>query len=382
LLFPFSVQALSARVLIDEKSLHQEVKGSFQLVCKNQFKGIRNLCPFTAGTFNSGTWKLEVLKDRLRITHAPTKRWQDFPGKYFSLKGKISFRGKKIQRLDLLKHKAGVEWVVHLPIDHYLYGVMGAEVPLSWPINALKAQAIASRTYFLYKRAKSKTHFDVRSDIMDQVFSIEAQHHDSILKAVDETHNMVLVERETNKVFPAYFHSDCGGQTSPESKVWRKPAAYNKPVKDPYCLSAKKNNWSYAVNKEKLMAVLHKTFYLPKGVELLNILPRLKAGKRAYIVDFLFSDNILKRISANDLRKVLGFTKLKSTNFSVKEMWQNFVFTGRGFGHGVGMCQWGAQRWARKGKGFQHILKHYYPQARLQKVDSVQLKNLQAQVAL
>ena len=373
---------MSARVLIDEKSLTQEVKGTFQLVCKKSFKGIRNLCPFTAGTFNSGLWKLQILEDRLRVIHQSTQRWQDFPGQYFSLKGKISFKGKEISRLDLLKNNKEIDWVVHLPVDHYLYGVMGSEVPLSWPLNTLKAQAIASRTYFLFKRAQSTSHYDVRSDILDQVFSIEAQHHKKILKAVDETHGMVMVDRKSKKIFPTYFHSDCGGHTSPESKVWRKPAALNKAVKDPYCLSAKKNNWSFALDKQKLMSVLHKTFLLPKDTELVDVLPRLKAGKRAHIVDFLFSDNILKRISANELRKILGFGKLKSTNFKVENRWNEIVFSGRGFGHGVGMCQWGAQRWARKGKSFKFILNHYYPQARLKKIDSQQMKKSQAHAAL
>jgi stage II sporulation protein D len=160
--------------------------------------------------------------------------------------------------------------------------------------------------------------------------------------------------------------------------VWRQPSSLNQAVQDPYCQSAPKNDWSYGIEKHHLLSLLQTVFFLPSGVQLVSVLPRLHEKSRAHIVDFLFSNNIVKRLRANDFRRLLGFSKLRSTRFSVEESWNRVVFSGRGFGHGVGLCQWGAQRWARQGKGFRSILKHYYPQAHLKKLDP---ESMQAQRA-
>lgn len=381
LLFLYIIEsfAVEARVLVDDQSLTQEVTGTFTLSCLPVDK--KQVCKERVVEFTASHWLIERYYNRLRIKNLKSGKKYLFKGRAFKLQGQFKLKAKSLKQLRLFFIGEKTHWVIHLPVDQYLYGVMGAEVPSSWPQESLKSQAIASRTYFLFKKMERiKKHFDVRSDVLDQVFSMQAQKHKSIIKAVDSTHGLILVSKKKEQIFPAYFHSDCGGHTSSEKLVWRKPAALNQEVKDPYCQTASKNNWSYLIDKEKLMAVLQKVFYLPKGVVLKSILPRTSEESRAHIVDFLFSGDLLKRMSANDLRKVLGFGKLKSTHFKVKDKWNEVVFSGRGFGHGVGMCQWGAQRWARKGKSFKTILKHYYPKAKIRKMDAKQFESLAAQL--
>ncbi len=374
-LFCHSAFAIEARVLIDETTLAKTFVGDLRLRCVQARK---QNCSDKTYLLPNGQWRVERYYNSLRITNLKTRARSKLRGTHFRFTGNFSVDGKSLQRMDLVFNGRQTDWVAHFPVDQYLYGVMGAEVPASWPQQALRAQAVASRTYFLFKKMERiKLHYDVRSDIMDQVFKMDAKKQKSIIEAVNATHDRVLVSKKTGKIFPAYFHSDCGGTTSPEGLVWRKPASENRSVKDPYCKTASKNNWSFGIDKQRFLALLHKVFYLPTGAQLVSILPRIHKESRAHIVDFLFTNNTLKRIRANDLRRLLGFGKLRSTQFAVAETWDKVVFTGRGFGHGVGMCQWGAQRWARKGQDYRSILGHYYPKARLKKLDD---RSLQAQL--
>lgn len=376
-LFSTLVMAVDARVLIDEKSDEQILTGQFKVQCLK--KQVWGPCSKSYYKFPESQWKLKRTSRGLSIQSLKTKKKFPLRGKDFFLVGKFLYQKREISKLHIKFEEGGTHWVIYLPVDQYLYGVMASEVPVSWPRETLKAQAIASRTYFLFKKQERENEiFDVRATVMDQVFKLDADRYRSVVEAVDDTHGMILVTKEKENIFPAYFHSDCGGHTSNEHNVWRKPAALNKEVQDPYCASASKNNWSHVVERKTMMGLLHKAFSLPYGVGLKYILPRISGENRAHFVDFIFSNNSFKRLSANELRKLLGFGKLKSTQFSVEKRWNEFVFKGRGFGHGVGMCQWGAQRWARKGKDFKQILNHYYPTAQLKNVTDLRAIKIQA----
>lgn len=373
IVFSIPCHAFQARVLLDDVSTSNTVIGYFNVSVDDSRKQPKVL-PYSR-------WSLQRQGQRLVFKNLADNKNLVFSGKHFRLEGSIAVAARSFARLDIVFDKKQTHWIVHLPIDQYLYGVLAAEVPSSWPEEALKAQAIASRTYFLYKKMeRAQQLYDVRSDTFDQVFHSEAERHSALIHAVDATHDMVLLAKGNGGIFPAYFHSDCGGATSGEAQVWRKPASLNAPVKDPYCVEATKNNWTYAIDKTQLMAHLQNLFYLPKGVELQSILPRRDSESRALEIDFIFSEKIFKRVRADDLRKILGFGKLKSTQFEVVNTWNKFLFYGRGFGHGVGMCQWGAQRWARNGSDYKFILNHYYPNATIQKITPEKFQSLQAQV--
>lgn len=368
-----------ARVLIDEKTDIKELSGEMRIKCLKASKG---QCSKKTYLLPYGSWLIQKKSNYLKIKNPKTRAQVKLRGTHFQITGSFAMDGHLVQRLIVATDRRQTLWVVHLPIDQYLYGVMAAEVPASWPMETLKAQAVASRTYFLFKKLGRRNEpYDVRSDILDQVFKLDAKKYKSIGRAISATHGLVLLSDSDSQVFPAYFHSDCGGKTSSEGKVWRKPTSYNRAVKDPFCKSASKNNWTFRMDRHKLLSTLKRAFYLPSGVHLKSILPRVRGANRAHVVDFIFSENIIKRISANDLRKLLGYGRLKSTHFEVSSSWKNVVFKGRGFGHGVGMCQWGAQRWARKGKDYRFILKHYYPEAHLKRMDPKNFKNLQAQLS-
>ena len=202
-----------------------------------------------------------------------------------------------------------------------------------------------------------------------------------IEQSLRQTRSQVLFDKEGSQVFPAYFHSDCGGHTSQEDHVWKHKGALNRGVEDPYCLSAGRNRWSLSMKRKELTSKLKQAFYIPHGAELRAILPRISPETRAHIVDFMFSGNIIRRVGANRLRKILGYRKLKSTNFRVTYGFEKIRFQGIGFGHGVGLCQWGAQRWARHGRSYNEILAHYYPESRMVELDDKKLRNLLARIS-
>lgn len=367
-----AARALEARVLVDDLAPAKVLVGSFNLTAKGRVK---------PKAFPYSQWNVERRGRSLNFKNLETGKKTSVSGTLFRLTGTLAFHQRSFKVLDILLSKDNTSWIVHLPVDQYLYGVLAAEVPASWQLEALKAQAIASRTYFLYKKLERyRDPYDVRADTFDQVFNMNAEYSRILTQAVDETHDSILVSKDNGQIFPAYFHSDCGGKTSNEALVWRQPTSLNEPVQDPYCIGSPKNNWTFLIDKHQLMAHLQRLFFLPKDIELQSILPRSDIVNRAAEIDFIFSENIFKRVSANELRKELGFEKLKSTHFEVVQTWNGFLFFGRGFGHGVGMCQWGAQRWARNGRDHKAILNHYYPKAEIQKFNSEKFQSRQARM--
>ena len=286
------VFAFEARVLIDEFNNEKTITGTLWVSCLSK---VGQACDQEKVKLRPGTWKFSRKKTALVLKNTDENILKTIKGSHFVLSGSFSLENRVLEKVSLYFENKKTLWVLHLPVDQYLYGVMAAEVPSSWPKETLKAQALASRTYFLFKKQERKAEvFDVRSDTMDQVFKMDAKKHKNIVKAVNETHGQILTSKRTSQIFPAYFHADCGGGTSQEKVVWRQPTSLNVEVKDPYCQSASKNNWSILVDKAKLTRLLKDVFFLPFGVSLKSILPRLGEKSRAHVVVFVFSNNYTK----------------------------------------------------------------------------------------
>jgi stage II sporulation protein D len=109
-----------------------------------------------------------------------------------------------------------------------------------------------------------------------------------------------------------------------------------------------------------------KNLLIPPRVHLQSVMVRQQnSSERVEWVDFLFTHGIFKRLRGEDLRKMLGYDKIRSTTFKVVQVAGHWIFEGRGFGHGVGLCQHGARSLADQGHPYSSILKHYYPTAQL-----------------
>ncbi|WP_253721005.1 SpoIID/LytB domain-containing protein [Bdellovibrio bacteriovorus] len=268
------------------------------------------------------------------------------------------------QKVLLHASKEKVDVVGVMPLEDYVVGVLASEMPLSWPMESLKAQAVAARSYALaVMRERKDKPYHLESSILDQVFRhvLAEDENDPLIKkalqAVKETQGQKLYA-SNDKVLKAFFHSDCGGKTTTAKSVWNH-GVNTGVATDASCPTNPRANWKLSLSKEEL----HKRLQLPPIAKIDFI--RNKEDKRVLKVKVAMNDSSVAEIPANDFRQKIGFTELRSTMFTMNKVGENFVFEGRGFGHGVGLCQWGSRALSRSGYDYKRILTHYYPLARL-----------------
>jgi stage II sporulation protein D len=249
-------------------------------------------------------------------------------------------------------------------MEDYLRGVLPSEKPLSWPIEALKAQTVVARS-FTEKQilARKKNPYQLDSTVNDQVYhynpSLNSKEKENLERALLETNAETLVDSKGH-VVRAVYHADCGGQTEKASQVWgKKEVEFS--VKDPQCPSTPYAKWEYKLSSEELKEKLKeklKINFIPTN---LNITAE-SLSQRALQMEVIGLNGTQKeKISSQEFRRLIGYSKLKSTKFQVQKINDGFLFKGSGFGHGVGMCQWGARSWAKAGLNYKEILKHYFP---------------------
>lgn len=312
-----------------------------------------------------GKWKLEisahgkktvqeVTTDRLKLSSRMLnweKKVVDFP-------------------VTLFRTKNGIMMVGNMSMNRYLRGVIPHEMPQSWPLEALKAQAVASRTYALWKmKSSSYINYDLKPSVADQVFRMErygvaSNYHPNVDLALRQTEGNYMVVKNSQLV-KAYFHSDCGGDTDSADVVWGNGHSTTASARDQACSQRRsvwKSHWTLDTLKQKMAAA----YFLPTNLQVTDVIVRNQLkSQRVEFVDVLFTKGIFKRMRGEDVRRILGYDKIKSTMFAVQKTGDGVVFNGRGNGHGVGMCQWGARSMAASGKSFKGILAHYYPGTRL-----------------
>ena len=246
-----------------------------------------------------------------------------------------------------------------LHLEDYVRGVVAAEMPASFSLEALKAQAIAARTYALKKkhtgqRLTTASKYD-QAWISKQELSDKWSKSDffcnwsKVSAAVEATKDMVLVYN--GKLITAAYHSTSGGQTAAAVEVWGGNIPYLKTVnsfcesESPYYNQQQFFSWQQLA--EKLKTSNHKQ---------IKVIARSRSGR---VLKIKINEQVF---SGREIRQKLG---LNSTKFKISNNAQGIKFIVDGFGHGVGMSQYGAQGLAQAGYDFIEILKHYYPQAKI-----------------
>ncbi len=260
-------------------------------------------------------------------------------------------------RTQLVPTNKGLTAVNHVNLEHYLYSVLGAEMNPNWPQEALKAQAVAARSFALYKTATSgNTVYDVGDTTSWQVYKgLETEGQGTHL-AVDATAGQVMTYG--GKVILAAFHSSSGGHTENVEDVWTQPLAYLRGVSD-YDQGAPVYKWTKSFSRGELSGKI-------SGVgSVTSMIPERTTPQGRVITMRVQGSRGTRRISGNDLRSALG---LKSTLITVNPTGNGFVVSGRGYGHGLGLSQWGAHNLAAQGVNYQQILGHYYQNATLAKM--------------
>ena len=240
-----------------------------------------------------------------------------------------------------------------LDVERYVAGVVEAETGRGRELEFYKAQAVISRTYALgNKKRHEKQGFHLCDQVHCQVYHGTARYDDLIPTASKATQGLVIVDADI-ELITAAFHANCGGQTVSSGYVWSKPLPYLTAVEDTFCLSMPSSHW------EKRLPTADWDAYLKRksspGVTLpdtLNYGPNWQpADKTMYFTQ----DSVCIKLA-----EVRADLKLRSCWFSVHQEGSETVLIGRGFGHGVGMCQQGAIRRAERGQDFRDILHAYY----------------------
>ena len=261
---------------------------------------------------------------------------------------------KKEETIYLVRSKTGD--IVEMELEEYLKGVVYAEMPSSFNIEALKAQAVAARTYTKFKMADSTHICDNPSHCQAWLENDYSENFEKVSKAVEETRGKTV--SYMGETIEAFFHSSSGGKTESSKEVWGKDIPYLVPVESP--------------NEDKIMS----TFFSEKEVTYkeLKTLINNYLGKNQVTTEKL--KNKIKIISrtegdrVNEIKidkasfsgaSIRGILELRSTNFDIELKEKSVVFKVKGYGHGVGMSQWGAEVMAREGKDYEEILKYYYP---------------------
>ncbi len=272
--------------------------------------------------------------------------------------------------LDIKRVPSGLAVVNRINLETYVAGVVSGEVSPTWPIEALKAQAVAARTYVLYKQMKMQEQpFDVFASVQDQVYHGHAVRPESILRAIAETKGHV-VTHDRRPIYAAYS-STAAGPTEDALYVWALDLPYLKGVACPFDELSPRYNWRTSFTFDYLERQLRKEGYAVGSVATFTPYSYTPSG-RVNRVRLLHSrGEIILR--GQDLRRIVGYSKIFSTNFSVKSLGAKVEVVGHGAGHAVGMCQWGMREMAELGYDYQSILRHYYPGTTLLPLSRVNL---------
>lgn len=281
-----------------------------------------------------------------------------------SIDGELVIGGAKYKgNIEVWRGDRGLYLISKMPLEDYIKGVVMSEIGDDWDMEALKVQAVIARTYALYQKKKSKEKkFDITSDTSHQVF--KGNPGDTrIAYAVKHTAGEILTY--DGKPIEAFYHSTCGGHTESPEEAFGKKHPYLKPVKTPCNLSPYQNwtrNISYSAIEDATGI---------NGVKEIQAKSKTMTGRVKEVVITGSSSRVT--MEATELRRKLGWKKLPSTDFKMKPNGNSVTFEGKGFGHGVGLCQFGSLEMAKKGKSYKEILATYFPGATIELYDSSRL---------
>ncbi|GGN04168.1 stage II sporulation protein D [Thermus composti] len=266
----------------------------------------------------------------------------DLEGPYFSLEGR-SYRGgvrlwPEGERL----------WVINrVALEDYLLGVVPAEMPDGFPLEALKAQAVVART-FAVRRYAPGAPYDLCADERCQVYGGFSAEKPRAKTAVVATRGLVL--SYGSEAISALYHADSGGMTAGSEEVFQKALPYLRPRPDPYARGPK-SSWRMEVDPATARKALQALGYDPRGDGPPQVLKRSPSG-RVWRVRLLGVE--VEGPEAQRLMRLLGLP-------SALVDFQGWLASGRGAGHGVGLSQWGAKGMAEAGYGFREVLGYYFP---------------------
>lgn len=270
-----------------------------------------------------------------------------------------------------LLYDKGTEKTEKLSRKDYLLGVLAAEMPASYENEALKAQAVAAYTFALYRKAQNKgVDYDISNDhTVDQSYLNAAQrqekwgdqaktYEEKLLQCIEAVNGVALFYQ--NEPILAAYHAISGGNTESAEVIWGKAYPYLVPKISTGDLLSPDYLTEVTLNCEDFAAKLKTLECNPQGDAATYIGEAVKSESGTVREITLCGT----KVNGTKVREVFG---LKSANFELTYKNNTFIFTVKGYGHGVGMSQYGANYMAQQGSGYEDILKSYYTDCSLQK---------------
>lgn len=318
----------------------------------------------------SGIFQMTIEKDSIVL-----KTFEKTIGKYSSIRMQAkeqdaSFKIKSVipeskvrsydnnLTVEIGSDKKQFQLINRVDSEKYIAGVVESESGTKTSLEYYKLQAILCRTYLL---AHINRHigegFQICDDVHCQAY-LNKHKEEDIWKAVIETKGMVVVDSDLNLITAA-FHSNCGGQTVNSQDVWAVATPYLKSIKDTFCTESAHAKWQRSIPLEDWRSYLqlkHK-YPIDDSLHMNNATSFTQPNGRS----IYFVDKDLKI----PLKIIRADFQLKSTYFSVEQKGEMVIFSGKGYGHGVGLCQEGAMKMAKLNYSYKDILKFYYKDVHL-----------------
>ena len=267
-----------------------------------------------------------------------------------------------VGRIRVSARKGQLLAVAVVPLEEYVTAVVSREAPPSFHPEALLALAVAVRTYVLMAMEKPRdpTH-DVVAGVEDQVFEGMDNVAEVFRKAAGSTRGEVLAFQGV--LARAAYHSACGGRTENAKDAWGTDVPYLRSLACDDCLDSPVRRWDY-----RMTAKEGKRVALSLGVRAaedlkIEIAGRSSTGRASRVR--LSTKRVSREVSAAAFRREAGYSRVKSLKMEIVPVGNGWIFAGEGYGHGVGMCQWGANGMAKNGNTYREILARYFPDTAL-----------------
>lgn len=251
-----------------------------------------------------------------------------------------------------------------IDLEQYIRGVLYHEISDKWPLEAIKAQAVATRTYASYSMEKfAGRDYDMTNDVYSQVYGGRSAERYRTNLAVKRTKGEVLTYK--GKIFPTFFHANAGGITEDASELWdvdMLPLKGN--VVSPFSVNSPHYRWKLNYRLKNIQDKLNTLGYGLGLIKDMTVIERNKSG-RVKKIRITTRDGASVTVDGKVFREMLGPNVLKSNKYEIVMKGWYVDFEGYGWGHGVGMCQWGAYNMALLRYDYKKILSFYYPGAKM-----------------
>lgn len=262
------------------------------------------------------------------------------------------------ESLEIVSHQNKLRLMNAVGIERYVSRVVQAEVGYGAAEEYYKIQSIICRTYAIRNLERHALDgYDICDHEHCQVYSGSKTPTDVVVKATAATSGLVMISQENELVLSA-FHSNCGGQTANSEDVWKEQRSYLKSVNDTFCISERSASWTKSIKLEDFTAQLGWS-----NPELTDGFSWNQSDRSKY---FKVGNDSL------ETSKMRRLFRLRSTFFDLNIESGNVNVTGRGYGHGVGLCQQGAMKMAKSGYSYSQILGYYYKGVSLAPISSLQ----------